>query len=187
MREVPSFWGFDPAPISPHYRKGFIICGFPGIGKTDLAKKPLLVPHYRIIEEDSSVCLGYHGNANFVAEYCKELENTCQRNTIVLASTHQKVLDELFGRRLPFVMIYPRREEKDEWIARLQSRGSSDALVNLVRNDWDALFDHFMGFIDVVKYSISSGADLLEIIEDIVTHLLDHLEGLRREADARGE
>ncbi|QLI71460.1 uncharacterized protein G6M90_00g078880 [Metarhizium brunneum] len=186
MRVVPAFWGFDPAPISPHYKTGLIICGFPGIGKSELADQPLLVPDYRIIELDSAGFFSFHGSANFVAEYCKALKEACQRNTIVLASTHDEVLDQLSLQPLPIVLLHPRWWEKDQWIARLQSRGASDALVNLVQNDWYTLMDNFTRFTNFFAYSIASDANLLQIIEEMVTGILDHLEVLGREIGAEG-
>ncbi|KJK76528.1 hypothetical protein H634G_08116 [Metarhizium anisopliae BRIP 53293] len=179
MRVVPAFWGCNPAPIFPHYRMGLIICGFPGIGKTELADQPLLVPHYRITELDSSEFLSRHVNAGTVAAYCTALINACEPNTIVLASTHHEVLQELWDRRSHLVFIYPLESEKDEWIARLQSRQASADLVNLVRNNWDALMYDFERYTHLA-YTLRSDQDLREEIKRIVTDILNRLEVMAR-------
>lgn len=183
MRVVPAFWGCNPAPIFPHYRMGLIICGFPGIGKTELADQPLLVPHYRITELDSSEFLSRHVNAGTVAAYCTALINACEPNTIVLASTHHEVLQELWDRRSHLVFIYPLESEKDEWIARLQSRQASADLVNLVRNNWDALMYDFERYTHLA-YTLRSDQDLREEIKRIVTDILNRLEVMVRQIEA---
>ncbi|EFZ02007.1 hypothetical protein X797_004652 [Metarhizium robertsii] len=185
MRVIPSFLGFNRPP----YRKGLMICGFPGIGKSELADQPLLVPYYTIVELHSSKYLKDkygNDNANFVADYCGKLSDACRRNTIVLASTHHEVLSQLYDQSEPMVFIYPFRSEKDKWIARLQSRGASEDLVNLVRDDWDALMDDFTRW-GYFSYNLRSDEYLLEEINGIVTDILNRLEVLMPEIEAEEE
>lgn len=166
-----------------------MICGFPGIGKSELADQPLLVPYYTIVELHLSEYLkDQYGNdnANFVADYCTALVNACRRNTIVLASTHHEVLHELWFRQSPMVFIYPLRSEKDKWIARLQSRGASEDLVNLVRDNWDVLMTDSTRW-GYFTYNLRSDKYLLEEINGIVTDILNRLEGLVPEEEAEEE
>ena len=42
---------------------------------------------------------------------------------------------------IPFVLVYPNRELKDEYIQRYKERGNNDAFVDLLEKNWDNWMD----------------------------------------------
>lgn len=55
----------------------------------------------------------------------------------ILVSTHQEVRDELTMRGIPYTIVAPKRNCKDEYIARYLRRGSEPEFIQLLHDNWD--------------------------------------------------
>jgi hypothetical protein len=51
------------------------------------------------------------------------------------------VRDALLKKGIPFVLVYPDRNIKDEYIQRYKDRGNNDAFVDLLEKNWDNWMD----------------------------------------------
>lgn len=99
-----------------------IFIGYPGIGKSTLAKK-----HFVIDLESNSFWykddLGYKvRDARWYEYYCNVAENLCEQGFNVFVSSHGDVCRRLRISPYPVVTIHPSLKLKEEWIGKLEER-----------------------------------------------------------------
>lgn len=115
---------------------GIIVAGFPGIGKSYLTK----VTDLKISDSDSSkfswLAPGIR-NPEFPRNYIEHISLQRHLNNLVLVSSHSVVRQALVDAHLPFILIYPHHSLKDEYLTRFAKRGSDQAFIELLRNQWD--------------------------------------------------
>ena len=114
-----------------------IICGFPGTGKTyfkGYVDGSCYAPQGYCEDSDSS----YFDKQNFPKNYVDHIEELIKKGTnIIFISTHKEVREELVKRGINFYLVYPKKELKEEYMQRYIERGSQDAFINLMRNNWN--------------------------------------------------
>lgn len=97
-----------------------IIMGYPGIGKTSIAKDD-----YRFIDLDSSSMLirGKYGNKKGWEEaYCNTALMLSLQGYFVFVSTHPKVREKILAKDKSAIVVYPALSLKKEWTDRLYER-----------------------------------------------------------------
>lgn len=107
---------------------GRIYSGFPGVGKSTLVANH---PEYK--DSDSS----QFDKAHFPANYITHIKETIQAGNPILVSSHKAVREALVENNLPFVLYYPSRECKEEYLQRYRDRNSPEAFINLLSQMWD--------------------------------------------------
>jgi hypothetical protein len=133
--------------------RALIISGFPGVGKTTLER------YERIVDLESS---GFHWHQtpgdpfgpeqpappvwqlhpmwpkNYVDEIDKLSKESCQK--IILISSQSLVRSLLLHRKIPYVIVCPTKDCKNEYMIRYLRRGSDfDFLLNM-----DHEFDNYL-------------------------------------------
>ena len=101
------------------------ICGFPGIGKSYLAKER-----------------GYHDSDSSKFPKTEEwpqnyIEHLKSLDGVTLISTHLDVRNSLHENDMEFSLIYPDRSLKQEYIKRYKDRGSPETFISLLSKQWD--------------------------------------------------
>lgn len=117
-----------------------IIMGYPGIGKSSVAKED-----YRFIDLDSADRLihGKYGrNKRWEEAYCNMALLLSKQGYIVFVSTHPEVRKRIIAKEKNPVLCYPNIALKDEWIKRLYSR-YQDRKNRPTHNAWRRAKDHF--------------------------------------------
>ena len=128
--------------------KGLIISGFPGIGKTtaervcresiDCESTPF---HYAF---DPNSQFGVEKeNSNWVTEYVDFIENSAKdgKYNFIFISSHLKVREELDMRMIPYIVVVPRKELKDEYLTRYVKRGDCAEFIIEVSESWNEWLD----------------------------------------------
>lgn len=110
----------------------FIICGFPGIGKTHLAESRGWHD-----SDSSQFSWAWPGvrHPNFPANY---IDHIGSLTGIALVSSHSLVRDALANRDMDFWLCYPESNCMEEYLARYVRRGSPPEFVSLLRSKWGA-------------------------------------------------
>jgi hypothetical protein len=112
-----------------------VYSAFPGCGKTTYFN----TTNRNVLDSDSSKFDKKHFPDNYI--------DHIERNVLdpkvakILVSSHKDVRDALLKRGIPFVLVYPDRSLKDEYIQRYKDRGNNDAFVKLLDNNWDTWMD----------------------------------------------
>lgn len=110
-------------------KKTYIIAGFPGVGKS------WLKDNYgeTVSDSDSS----QFDKADFPNNYITHLKGLIGVKDIVLVSTHKAVLEGLESEGIDYILCYPKRELKDEYLERYKQRGSPEGFIKLLGDKWD--------------------------------------------------
>lgn len=91
---------------SDREKKGIIICGFAGIGKTGFLEHDPSLARKRVFDLSSSY---FRKNEGWEKVYCDIAESLAKDYDYVFLSTHNMVINELLSRRTKFYLVYPRR------------------------------------------------------------------------------
>jgi len=121
-----------------------IISAFPGTGKTYFQA---LNSNKKIVDLDSNDFTGgYSRNGKvllgrFPSNYIQAVNERIGKSDILLISIHQEVRDMLSYSSINFMLIYPKRELKEEYLQRFRKRGDSEQFIELFSKNWDAILE----------------------------------------------
>jgi len=65
---------------------------------------------------------------------------------IILVSTHKELLEGLVARGLDFFLVYPSRDQKDEYLVRCTVRGSSLQFIAMLDQMWNSFINDIENF-----------------------------------------
>lgn len=109
----------------------FIASVFPGCGKTTFVKD---FPD--VADSDSS----HFPKDNFPQNYIKHIRERYLDRKMTLVSSHKVVREALVEARLPFLLIYPARECKEEYVQRYLNRdgfNGGEKFAKLIADNWE--------------------------------------------------
>jgi hypothetical protein len=141
-----------------------VYSAFPGCGKTTYFN----TTDRNVLDSDSSTFDKRHFPGNYLDHIEKNIEDPNVDK--ILVSSHKDVREGLVRRKIPFVLVYPDRSIKDEYIQRYKDRGNNDAFVNLLEKNWDTWMDEMdemsvpMGQI-LYKVKLGKGQYLTDVID----------------------
>lgn len=126
---------------------GIIICGYPGIGKSTAAsnKMNIVDAESRAYSHDfdPDTCAETK-NESFPGNYVDALEKLASKINgyeYILASCHKEVRDELDKRGLPYIVVMPHLNCKDEYLQRYIKRGDSAEFIGEMYWHWEKWHD----------------------------------------------
>lgn len=122
-----------------------IICGFPGIGKTfftTMAQRTNL----NVWDSDSSsyswleAAEGKIRNPEFPNNYMYHIKSLLDNQTIdyILVSTHTVVREALQKNGIEYLLVYPDKSLKQEYLERFYHRGSDINFIKFLDKNWDS-------------------------------------------------
>jgi hypothetical protein len=136
-----------------------VYSAFPGVGKTTYFN----TTDKNVLDSDSSK----FDKKNFPANYIDHIERNIQDPKVdkILVSSHKDVRDALLKKGIPYVLVYPERDIKDEYIQRYKDRGNNDAFVDLLNKNWDNWMDEMDGQEGCEKVTLGPGQYLADVID----------------------
>ena len=136
-----------------------VYSAFPGCGKTTYFN----TTNRNVLDSDSSKFDKKH----FPDNYIDHIERNVWDPKVnkILVSSHKDVRDALLKRGIPFVLVYPDRSLKDEYIQRYKDRGNNDAFVKLLDNNWDTWMDEMDSMKLPYKVRLGKGQYLTDVID----------------------
>lgn len=137
-----------------------VICGFPGVGKTTFKNqtKNLIVQ-----DSDSS----NFPKDQFPQNYIQHIQAALANEDIdyILVSSHDNVRAALAEAEIPYVLVYPNKECKSEYLERYRNRGSSEAFIKLLSDNWDSWVAGCSNDIHAIKkIGLTPGQTLSDIV-----------------------
>jgi adenylate kinase family enzyme len=110
-----------------------VVSGFPGVGKSTLYEKAGQQGIW-VQDSDSS----HFPKEGFPENYLDHIEHHWRVGPgVLMVSSHQLVRDGMVKRQIPYVLVYPSRDCKQEYLERYTKRGSPSAFVKTLDENWD--------------------------------------------------
>lgn len=145
-----------------------LISAFPGTGKTYFRDQ---YPATTLDSDSSQFSWDKDGNRNpdFPQNYIQHIKEKLQKGVglIIFVSSHKVVRDALLENNIHFLLIFPERELKEEYLKRFRDRGSDNAFVDLLKKNWDVWMDDMESQIGCEVVRLKSGEFLGELILNI--------------------
>jgi hypothetical protein len=135
-----------------------IIAAFPGCGKSTLVQK-----RPDIADSDSST----FDKAEFPANYIAHIKARYDAGLTTLVSTHKTVRAALVEAELPFLLVYPARQCKDEYVQRYLDRGGFNGgagFAKLISDNWDQWITECSEQQDCIKRVLQPGEFLSDAL-----------------------
>lgn len=128
-----------------------VICGFPGVGKSTLFRNR---GDQKILDSDSST----FDKAEFPQNYIAHIREKIAEGYTILASTHDVVRAALVENGIPFAIVYPALNCKDEYLQRYRDRGSPQGFVDLMDAKWVDFVNGCAAQKGCISYCMPQGA-----------------------------
>jgi hypothetical protein len=123
-----------------------IIAAFPGTGKThfvaSLDRKDIAVDLDTSLYTDGYATNSKARNDQFPYNYIRSIKDTIGKTSLLFIGCQPEVLNLLRQENISFVLIYPGRQLKEEYINRLYERGNSRIFIKLISDNWDQFLDY---------------------------------------------
>ena len=134
-----------------------IISGFPGIGKSSMFAK---YGAEKVSDSDSS----NFPKEQFPTNYLNHIKRMTQDREFVLVSSHAEVRAGLVECGMEFTLVYPDQSLKDEYVQRYISRGSPEAFVQLMSDNWDKFLEECRGQTGCNHIVLQAGQYLTDVV-----------------------
>lgn len=135
-----------------------IICGFPGVGKSTMARTSA-----RWIDLESTP---FQKDFETYARVAKHMSDNGYN---VMVSTHTELLDQFEKIGVPYTVVVPPLEEKIEYRKRYDARGNSLQFIEYVTENWDQwignIVNHKSELRTVIVLPVGGGISTEEIFK----------------------
>lgn len=143
-------------------KKGIIICGFAGIGKTNFSS---YVPNFENVTYYDLQSSYFRKNEGWEKTYIDCAEALAEKYDYVFLSTHDMAIDELISRGTKFYVVYPKGHCKFEYMQRFKDRGNSQEYIDKFMKNWDSFISRLDRLETNNKVTLRTGQYLSDVIE----------------------
>lgn len=136
-----------------------VYSAFPGTGKTTYFNNT----DKNVLDSDSSK----FDKADFPSNYIEHIKRNLEDDSVekIMVSSHKDVRNSLVSENIPFVLIYPEKDLKYEYIQRYKDRANNDAFIDLLDKNWDTWMDEMDNQKASYKIRLKSGQYMSDIID----------------------
>lgn len=122
-------------------KKAMVICGFPGVGKTSVANNRVNIldaesSAFSWIWDTESLEPGRRRNPKFPENYIRYIRENMEKYDVILVSSHQNVRYAMKKEGIPYIIVAPHAELKNEYLIRYLQRGSEFEFIELLNEEW---------------------------------------------------
>lgn len=127
-----------------------IVSAFAGVGKTTLAKKykgdviDLESGDFKWLNNDGTEASkgSRRGqNPNYPVNYLEAIKKANSQYKVVLISQHEIIRKCLDAVKLDYIIVYPNKNIKEEFIQRYKDRGNNEKFIQLISQEWNNWID----------------------------------------------
>ncbi len=145
-------------------QKALVISGFPGIGKSFIYEKSKIFSDKIILDSDSSK----FDKSEFPQNYIKHIKENLNKVSIIMVSSHKIVRDALKDANIDFVLVYPDKSLKEEYIRRYTEIGNQENFIKLLNENWENWIDEIENDKDLKTITLRKKEYYLEDILNII-------------------
>lgn len=143
-----------------------VVSGFPGVGKSWLHQNP----NGFVVSDSDSSNFSWANQAEKIRHpewpnnYIGHIQTARNNADIVFVSTHKEVREAMVMAGIPFVLVYPSLEMKDEYIARYVARGNAPGFVKLLEQNYEIWIAELMAQQDCEHVVLKPGQYLSDVL-----------------------
>ena len=78
---------------------------------------------------------------DFPNNYLQNIKNNLELYDYILVDSHEWITKLLEHNHLDYILVYPERKCKFEWIGRMYSEETPNTLIKIINDNWDMLLD----------------------------------------------
>lgn len=139
----------------------------------------------KIIDSDSSLFSWVYDengkktdkrNPDFPQNYIKHIKEHLKTEDVIFVSSHKVVRDALKENNIPYVLIYPEKKMKSEWMKRFKERGNTDAFIKFQDENWDSFIEDMQSEDYPQKIELKSWVNMDAITVDIMNGIMNYKE-----------
>lgn len=160
---------FDNHTLELDTHETRIVIGFPGVGKTTFFEQNRQL---KCADSDSSRFSWIERdvrNPDFPQNYIEHIKAAIGRFDLIFVSSHDLVREALKEEGLPFTVVYPSKELKDEYIQRYIDRGNRDSFVDFLQTN----FEQFISVIEQDNYPLNIALQSGHFLSDAIPTILE--------------
>ena len=126
-----------------------IISAFPACGKTYCYRN--MQDNFKgILDSDSSDFSWIKDNddnntkernPDFPNNYIQHIKENINKVEIIFVSSHKVVREALKKNNIDYTLVYPKKDQKEDWMIRFRNRGNNKDFVNFISENWDNFID----------------------------------------------
>lgn len=152
-------------------RNTIIISGFPGVGKSYFCGNTDL----NVLDSDSS-CFSWtkdllgnnivERNPDFPVNYIKHIKENIGTVDIIFVSSHEIVRKALEENNIHYILAFPGKDCKEEYIVRYKQRGNTEEFIDMIDENWNKFISDMEYELFPLKISMSR----YEYISDLIKY-----------------
>jgi len=151
-------------------KRAKVISGFPGIGKSTLFENNRAL---EFLDSDSTNFSWADEsketrNQDWPQNYMEHIVESAKYADAIFVSTHDTVRNALIESRVPFVLVYPSLEMKEEYIQRYKDRGNDEKFVKLLEANYKVWIENLMSQEGCKHVVLQPGQYLSDVIGEIL-------------------
>lgn len=143
------------------YNNGtLIVSAFPGTGKSHLFNNTKL----NILDSDSSK----FDKSKFPENYIKHIKENIGKVDVILVSSHEEVRNALVKNNIKFLLVYPNKSLKSEYVKRYVERGSNEKFIEKISDNWNDWIGELEGQDSCEKIVLNSNEFITDVVKNII-------------------
>jgi hypothetical protein len=111
-------------------------------------------------------------NPDFPNNYIRHIKKHMETDDIIFVSSHKVVRDALKENDIPYILIYPSINMKDEWIRRFKERGNDKSFIEFQKDHWDEFITDMMN--ETYPEKIQLSYDIINVT--LMNSIMDYKE-----------
>lgn len=141
-----------------------VISAFPSTGKSYFCRHT----NKKVLDSDSShfswIEKGIR-NPDFPQNYINHIKENIGHVDIILVSSHKVVRDALVINNINFLLVYPTKDQKEDYLLRCNIRGSDKQFIEMLNNKWDSFLDELRNQKSCIHIPLFQGEYLSDRIK----------------------
>lgn len=115
-------------------------------------------------------------NPDFPNNYIQHIKDHMDTEDVIFVSSHKVVRDALKAENIPYYLVYPKKDMKDEWMYRFKNRGNDEAFIKFQDEHWDEFIDDMENETFPTKIVLEHYVNYDAITTTLMNGIMDYQE-----------
>ena len=115
-------------------------------------------------------------NPDFPNNYIQHIKDHMDTEDVIFVSSHKVVRDLLKEENIPYYLVYPKKDMKDEWMYRFKNRGNDESFIKFQDEHWDEFIDDMENETFPTKIVLEDYVNYNAITTTLMNGIMDYQE-----------